>query len=163
MSSSKLLSAFFSKWFFVLLLLLIFAGVLLFLRQPAQPYDAMLDFVSNLLKQKYGSGGNKLKIDTGFHKLSFLLMALGIMLFAFFSFWKWFIRSAAPLLSTTSTAIQTIKFQKNDWIIVSLSNGAIERQSTTSTLTSCFLRILAACIASTFIQDVATMVTSLPV
>ena len=94
MKLSKLISAIFSKWFFALIGLVLLSGLLLYLRLPEGLYDKLLDFVSNLLQQKYGSGGNKVKIDTGFHKLGFLVMALGVLLFTYFSFWKWFISSA---------------------------------------------------------------------
>lgn len=118
MKISKLISAIFSKWFFALLGIVILSGLLLYVRMPGDLYEKLLDFVSNLLQQKYGSGGNKVKIDTGFHKLGLLVMALGVLLFTYFSFWKWFISSASAY--TQSPEINKgLSLDKKDWITIS--------------------------------------------
>ncbi|HRH64204.1 MAG TPA: hypothetical protein PLI68_12840, partial [Bacteroidia bacterium] len=118
MKISKLISAIFSKWFFALLGIVILSGLLLYVRMPGDLYEKLLDFVSNLLQQKYGSGGNKVKIDTGFHKLGLLVMALGVLLFTYFSFWKWFISSASA--NTQSPEISKgLSLDKKDWITIS--------------------------------------------
>lgn len=120
MSKSKLVGFFFSRWFFASLLLLGIAGLLLFFRFPHGLYDELLNFVSNLLKKSYGSGGNKLKIDTGFHKLSGLLIALALLLFSFFSFWKGLIKKATAAEIPAHSENKFIAFEKRDWLLVGL-------------------------------------------
>lgn len=118
MESSSLLSKFFSKWFFALLLLLVLSGILLFLRIPDSLYQSMLEFVSGLLKQKYGSGGSIVKIDKGFHKLAVLLIAMGIALLGYFSFWKRFISSFESSKLKVNQQLSLPKLGKNDWMII---------------------------------------------
>jgi hypothetical protein len=116
MNSSFLVSKFFSKWSFFAWLMLLLSGVFLFFRFPASGYESLIEFVSDLLQQKYGSGGSKLKIDTGFHKLSVLLMALGMVLLLYFSFWKWLIQTAAA--NTKTETKEEPKLKRIDWILI---------------------------------------------
>ncbi len=118
MQSSSLLSKVFSKWTFSLWLVIVLTGVFLFLKIPSFGYESLLDFISHLLQQKYGSGGSKVKIDNGFHKLSVLLMALGTLLFLYFYFWKWLLKSAATKAAEDSRYNTLIKLQQMDWALM---------------------------------------------
>ena len=66
----------FSKQFQIILLIGLVGGATFYLRFPHSFYDYVINSISGFLKTKYGTNGNTQKIESGLHKIAFMVSFL---------------------------------------------------------------------------------------
>jgi uncharacterized membrane protein len=111
-------SKLFTNSFQIFLLLIILTGVLLFLRLPADFYEYIINQISSVLKNIYGTGGDKTKIDNSLHKLAMLISFLGIAMILYVQVWKWLLRITPE--NSEKLVLPEISLEKKDYCIMTI-------------------------------------------
>ncbi|MEO8151184.1 MAG: glycosyltransferase family 39 protein [Bacteroidia bacterium] len=119
MKYSPFLRKVFSNSFMIVLLLFMLVVASCYMRFPGSLYNSIIINISDFLKTNLGSNGSIIKIETGLHKLSKLMVFLSFAFIAYLQFWKWLLgRLKENNNDNLSATYFNTRLVKQDWFII---------------------------------------------